>query len=74
MRLIKNSRYLPGDKLMELQRRTQPQKSSVSFAQMTSSEIASELKEYRIISIKAFRNIDTEEKLYIAYRCEYSLS
>lgn len=72
MRIFNDSRCLGGNKFMKIQGRTQPRENIVPFVQLPSFERAFELKDYRIAAIKALRNTEVEEELYIIYGSEYS--
>lgn len=67
MHFINTSCYFPGVRFRVVQPRTQPQENYVSFAYISSPDSASKLKNYRTIEVKALREKDIGEELYIAY-------
>lgn len=72
MRFVNDSLHLSGDKSKKIQRRTQLREINVYFVKTSSPDGASELRDDRIIAVKALRNIDIGEKLFIGYNSEHS--
>lgn len=64
-RFIDNIHYVSGEQVTEIQRHTQLRENSVSFVLTSSPDSASELKDYQKIAVKALRNIDLGEELYV---------